>query len=181
MPIPTLISSLNQNSNSTIIATTENGTKVNLSITGSINSTQMSDITLTTNQTAASTILSFTLTGQSGTAGVSFITVPKSAVPYGTTPEIYIDNQPAQTQSYAQDTNNYYLYYTTHFSKHQISIVFTPSSSTSPTTSPNQTSAQPSLIQAVYGATAGAAIVVIVVVALKVTIDGRRHKNSFLT
>jgi hypothetical protein len=85
----------------------------------------MSNITIVTNQTASTTTLSFTLTGQSGTVGFSNVTIPKSAVPYGTTPVIYIDNLPAQNQSYTQDANNYYISYTTHFSTHQIFIVFT--------------------------------------------------------
>jgi hypothetical protein len=31
-------------------------------------------------------MVSFTVTGESGTTGFSNITIPKSAVPYGTTP-----------------------------------------------------------------------------------------------
>jgi hypothetical protein len=57
------------------------------------------------------------------------MTIPKSAIAQGTTPKIYIDNQLAASQGYTQDTNNYYVWYTTHFSTHQISIVFTTASS----------------------------------------------------
>ena len=39
--------------------------------------------------------------------------------------------QIASNQGYAEDANNYYVWYTTHFSTHQISIVFTASSSIS--------------------------------------------------
>jgi hypothetical protein len=73
--------------------------------------------------------VSFTVTGASGTTGFGNVTIPKSAVPYGTTPTIYIDGQPASNQGYTQDSNNYYVWYTTHFSTHQISIVFTAKSS----------------------------------------------------
>jgi hypothetical protein len=55
------------------------------------------------------------------------MTIPKSAVAQGTTPKIYIDNQLAANQGYTQDTNNYYVWYTTQFSTHQISIVFNTS------------------------------------------------------
>jgi hypothetical protein len=57
------------------------------------------------------------------------MTIPKSAIAVGTTPKIYIDNQLAANQGYTQDANNYYVWYTTQFSTHQISIVFTTSSS----------------------------------------------------
>jgi hypothetical protein len=55
------------------------------------------------------------------------MTIPKSAVAQGTTPKIYIDNQLAANQGYAQNANNYYAWYTTQFSTHQISIVFSTS------------------------------------------------------
>jgi hypothetical protein len=69
--------------------------------------------------------LSFTVTGQSGTTGFGNVTIPKNAVTNGTTPRIYIENQPSQNQGYTQDINNYYVWYTTHFSTHEVSIVFT--------------------------------------------------------
>jgi hypothetical protein len=56
------------------------------------------------------------------------MTIPKSAVSQGTTPQIYIDNKLAANQGYTQDSNNYYVWYTTQFSTHQISIVFNTSS-----------------------------------------------------
>jgi hypothetical protein len=140
----------------------------------------MSGITLAANQTAASTILSFTLTGQSGTVGYSNITIQKSDVPYGTTPSIYIDNQPAENQSYTQDTNNYYLYYATHFSTHQMSIIFTTESSPSPTALPSQSSSPVSLTQAVYGIVAGVAIVIVIVVVLQLVVNREPRKKSVL-
>jgi hypothetical protein len=84
----------------------------------------MSNVTIATTQSATSTTVSFTVTGEGGTTGFSNVTIPKSAVPYGTTPTIYIDNQPAQDQGFTQDANNYYTWYTTHFSTHQVAIQF---------------------------------------------------------
>ena len=84
----------------------------------------MSDVTISVNQSSAETTLSFTVTGQSGSAGMGNLTIPKSLVTYGTTPTIYIDNQLCQTQGYTQDAANYYVWYTTHFSTHEVSIVF---------------------------------------------------------
>ena len=113
----------------TILATTDTGSTVELAICGNVTCTQMSNVTISTNPSTSSTTVSFTVTGESGTAGFGNITIPKSAVPYGTTPTIYIDNQPAQSQGYTQDGSNYYVWYTTHFSTHEVSVVFTVSSS----------------------------------------------------
>jgi subtilisin family serine protease len=112
------------NPTTNIQATTENGSTVNLSLKGNVTSAQMSDLKIITNQTATTTIVSFNVTGQSGTIGFGNLTIPKSSIPYGKTPLIYIDNDLAESQGYAQDENNYYVWYTTHFSIHKVSIVF---------------------------------------------------------
>lgn len=65
--------------------------------------------------------------GKSRTVGFGNMTIPKSAVRYGSTPIIYIDNQAALNQGFTQDTNNYYVWYTIHFSIHQVSVVFAQS------------------------------------------------------
>jgi parallel beta-helix repeat protein len=109
---------------------------LNLQVTGNITSTQMSNIALTTNQTNSSTTLSFIVTGPTGTTGFSNITIPKSAVPYGTSPIVTINGTQASNQGYTQDSSNYYIWYTTHFSTHQVSIIFaTTTHPTDPTPS----------------------------------------------
>jgi len=130
------------------------GVPVNFTISGNVTSAQMSNVTIATNQSATTTTISFTVTGESGTTGFGNVTIPKSAVPYGTTPTIYIDNQPAQDQGYTQDSINYYVWYTIHFSTHEVSIVFTTASSSS---LPQE---------AIYGIAAAVAIVAIVAVVL---------------
>ena len=122
----------------TIPATTENGTIVNLAISGNITRSQMSNIRITANQSAGSTIVSVTVQGESGTVGFSNITIAKNIVPYGTTPTVTIDNQSAVNQGYTQDNANYYVWYTTTFSTHQISVVFTAASFSPSPTPPNQ-------------------------------------------
>ena len=145
----------------TVPATTDTGATVDLAISGNVTSTQMSNVTIATNQSVTTTTVSFTVTGESGTTGFGNVTVPKSAVPYGTTPTIYIDGQPAQDQGYTQDTNNYYVWYTTHFSTHKVSIVFT---TTAPSPTPTAQSSLPQ--EAIYGVAATVAIVAIVAVVL---------------
>ena len=103
---------------------TSDGAKIELSLGGNITSTQITDVTISIEQSSAKTILSFTVTGQSGNTGEGNITIPKSLATYGTAPLIYIDNQLCQNQGYTEDTANYYIWYTTHFSTHEVSIVF---------------------------------------------------------
>ena len=120
----------------TMPTTTENGSTVDLTFRGNITAQQILNLTITTKQASKTTTVSFTVTGQNGTTGFSNITIPISLVPYGTAPTIYIDNQPVDSQGYTQDSNNYYLWYTTHFSTHQVSIIFAATATTpTPTTS----------------------------------------------
>jgi len=159
-PTPTPVQTPSQTPTPTTVpATIDNGSKVNLAISGNITSSQMSNVTISTDQFDNTTTVSFTVTGESGTTGFSNITIPISAVPYGTTPVIYIDGQPAQNQGYTQDSSNYYVWYTTHFSTHQISIVFTTSS--------NNSTAQSNLLhEVIYGVGVAVAIGAIVLVGL---------------
>jgi hypothetical protein len=53
------------------------------------------------------------------------MTIPKTAILYGTTPQIYIDGQQATNQGYTQDVNNFYVWYTTQFGTRQMKIQFT--------------------------------------------------------
>jgi hypothetical protein len=163
-------------SENTIQATTNNGSTIHLAINGNITSPQISNVAITTNQSESTTTLSFTLTDQNATAGFSNITIPKTSVTYGTTPKIYIDNQPASNQGFTQDNNNYYVWYTTHFSTHQISIKFTISSSPSPTASNSGSQVQSSLPEVVYGLVVAVAVVIIVVIVLQVVTKGRKAK-----
>ncbi len=122
------------NSSSVLKTTTDQGTQVELSIIGNITSAQMSNATLTTNQTTSKTTITFTLTGQTGTTGFANITIPKSAIPYGGVPTIYIDGVTAQNQGFAMDNINFYVWYETHFSTHRIEIIF---DAVTPTSTPS--------------------------------------------
>jgi hypothetical protein len=89
----------------------------------------MSNAEITSDQSAATTTFSFTVTGESGTTGFGNITIPKSLIPYGTTPTVYIDgDQLVQSQGYTQDAYNYYVWYTLEFSTHRVSFEFTTTS-----------------------------------------------------
>lgn len=112
----------------TVSTLTSNGGTVDLAISGSILSSQMSNAEITSDQSAKTTTFSFTVTGESGTTGFSNITIPKNLVPYGTTPTVYIDNQLVQSQGYTEDAYNYYVWYTLEFSTHRVSFVFTTTS-----------------------------------------------------
>jgi hypothetical protein len=53
------------------------------------------------------------------------MTIPKEAIPYGTNPVVFIDDQKALNQGYTQDADNFYVWYTIEFSTHQMKIQFT--------------------------------------------------------
>jgi outer membrane protein assembly factor BamB len=108
-------------------ALTDEGQTVNLTISGNITSSQISNVYITSDESTSAVYL--TVTGASGTTGFSNMTIQKGLICNETIPTIYIDDQIAEKQGYTQDSDNYYVWYTTNFSTHQISIVFTGSQS----------------------------------------------------
>jgi hypothetical protein len=117
-------------------ATLNNGATIILPIVGNITTTQISNTTITTNQTAHTTTVAFTVTGQSGTTGFCNITIPKTQVAYGTTPAVTIDCQQVQNQGFVEDGPNYYVGYSIHFSTHQVEILFTENQTPTGTADP---------------------------------------------
>jgi tungstate transport system substrate-binding protein len=120
-----------------VTVTTSNQT-YDVGLSGNITATQISNITITPIQSGSTTIVAFNVTGQNG-SGFSNMTIPKTAITYGSAPVVYIDNLQAQNQGYAQDTNNFYVWYTTHFSTHEVQILFTTPQSPTPSPSPQAT------------------------------------------
>ena len=104
------------------------GQSVEITVSGNISSNEISNMALQENSPSNQFSLSFTLTGTSGTVGTATITIPKGAAPAGYLPLVYLDGTLATDQSYYSDQNNYYVTFSTHFSTHQVSIVFSPSS-----------------------------------------------------
>jgi outer membrane protein assembly factor BamB len=101
-----------------------NGETIYLPISGDLTSYQLSDGKITTNQSFASTTVSFAVTLESESARFCNITIPKSVVPYGTIPIVKLDNEPAKDQGYTQDNASYHVWYTTSLSEYALSIVF---------------------------------------------------------
>ena len=145
--VRTVIFTENGASTSTVVATeTTNNNTYPIQIGGNVTAAQFSNMTITPYQANGTTIVGFTLTGPTGTAGFCNITLPKAAIPFGTKPVVYIDSVAAENQSSAQDTANYYIAYTTHFSTHQINILFSAQTepSSTPTPTPTPTTSTPS-------------------------------------
>ncbi len=99
-----------------------------IEINGNITTEQFSNMTITPYQATKTTSADFTLTGPSGTEGFCNLTIPNIAIAFGTNPVVYIDGIVAENQSFTQDFDNYYIAFTTHFSIHQIEILFTTES-----------------------------------------------------
>ena len=107
---------------------TDSDATVKIAITGNITSSQITNATIKSNQTAKTTIIAFTISGSTTTIGYSNMTIPKASILYGTNPIIYIDGQRAPNQGFTQDANNFYVWYTMHFSTHIVTIKFVVSS-----------------------------------------------------
>jgi uncharacterized repeat protein (TIGR02543 family) len=165
----------------TIQAQTSTG-KTDLKLQGNISSSQISNVWLI--PSSKNTVLSFSVTGKSGTVGFTNITLPKSSVPAGTKPLVYIDGVLAANQGYTQDADNYYVWFTTHFSEHEISIEFTsddatPTSTITPTStasSSSTSSQQPSTSDSTY--LIGVAIVIGVGILFFLLVWRRRKKDE---
>lgn len=97
---------------------------VTLSITGNISAPQISSITVSENQTEGTAAISMVVTGDSGTAGFGNMTVSKSLIADNFVPAVYIDSQKVSDQGFAQDAENYYVWFSTHFSTHEVLIDF---------------------------------------------------------
>jgi YVTN family beta-propeller protein len=97
-------------------------------IDGNVTTEQFSNMTITPYQDTKITSVDFTLTGPNGTEGFCNLTLPKIAIPFGTNPVVYIDGIVAENQSFTEGFDNFYIAFTTHFSTHQIEILFTTES-----------------------------------------------------
>jgi len=114
------------------------------------------------------------VTGESGKIGFGNVTIPKSLVPGGATVTITNQGQPTQDHGFVEDSNNYYVWYTTHFSTHEISIAFTTTTySPSPPVSPIQT--QSSLL---HETIFGLAVAVVILVNISVMLLLRKVRRN---
>jgi hypothetical protein len=108
-----------------LVATrTTDSTTYTILLSGSIPSSQISGVAIEPSEPDGTTMISFNVNGVDGTTGFTNMTIPKTAIPFGTVPVVSIDGAKAQDQGYTQDTQNYYVWFTTHFSTHDITIGF---------------------------------------------------------
>ena len=119
--------------------TTENTTYQIAISGGNMTAKQMTNMTITPYAVNTTTVVALNVTGPSGTFGTSTLALPKEAIPYGTTPKVYIDGVLAENQTYTEDANYFYVTFTTHFSEHIVSIVFATQSQPQPTVTPTPT------------------------------------------
>ena len=109
---------------------TGSGKTVELKIRGNVTNLQISNAIISSYQSTKTTLVSFAVTGPSGTVGFVNMTIPKTAV-FIASPEVYIDGFQDTNQGYTQDGNNFYVWFITNFSTHNVSIQFVASSKSS--------------------------------------------------
>jgi hypothetical protein len=102
------------------------GTTPMFNFFGTISRAQIvSDIIITPMPLSMSTTIAFSVNGNDGDVGSTTMTIPESAVPYGTTPVVYIDGALLEAQSFTQGAGNFQVWFSIpHFSTHEITIQF---------------------------------------------------------
>jgi len=131
-PTPTSKSSPTPTGSATTVpATTGTGAKVNLGVSGNVTSSQISDAEIASYSPTKTTTLSFTMAAANGTSAFGNMTIPKTAISYGASPEVYIDGLAASYQGYTQDGKSFYVWFTAGSGVHHVSIQFVVVSSIS--------------------------------------------------
>ena len=135
---------------------------------GNMTSQQITNAKIIRNESASTTSILFNITGESGTVGSGNFTIPRSEITFGSIPTVYIDGVPAPDQGFSQEANNYYVWFTTHFSNHEVTIVFTGASS-------EAAAAQSILSQKIIF---GIAAVIVAIAATSTVFVVRRYKKN---
>ena len=108
----------------TINTLTDIGKNATLTFQGDITSSSISGISINTDGSNTTTTISLAVVAQSNTNGFDNVTIPISAVPYGTNPTVYVNNGVAQNQGFTHDSKNYYVWFKTGYSTYELSIAF---------------------------------------------------------
>jgi hypothetical protein len=113
--------------NVTVLPVLTNAGMVNLTLQTDLGTVKVSNAIITTNQsqTANTTIITLNVTQESPAVGFANLTIPKSVLPPKATPQLYVDRQTWQNQTYSQDQDNYYVGYTPQAGTHEVTIEFT--------------------------------------------------------
>jgi Predicted solute binding protein len=158
--------------NSSICATTDTGRTVYIALNGNITGVQVANAFFTASN-STTTILRFTVTGEAGHMGFCNMTIPKSFELKGSA-VIYIDGLLSDNQGYVQDADDYYVWFTTHFSTHQIAIVF----SSTDVVQGGGDQGQFDVASILYGLAVGVAVAFGVIVSLLLVMRLRRNKTN---
>jgi hypothetical protein len=103
-----------------LVATMENGQKVELTMFGNLRISQHVQINVTTNFAALQTNITFMVGGEKQENSFFNLTIPKSVVAYGDSPTVYASGignskMSIKNQGCSQDNENYYVWCTTSF------------------------------------------------------------------
>jgi len=112
-------------------ATSDNNQNIVLTKIGNLTIYPNDRINVTTNLPSASTNVTFLTRGDLGNFDFVNLTIPRSAISYGTTPKVFFGNLSAEDQGYTHDASNYYVWCTTNFNSYFFgasTIVFASSS-----------------------------------------------------
>jgi hypothetical protein len=92
-------------------------------VSGNITASQYSNFVAHMGANNELSNLTFTVTGPTGTNGQGTLTIPKSVVNSNFVPALFIDGEEVRI-TVTQDSTNFYVTYTTHFSTHSVVLAF---------------------------------------------------------
>ena len=119
-----------QNTIEKLQITTFNSENITLTLNGNISAAQISDVFFVNRPDFYNnTHLDFTVTGQNNTVGFLNMTIPKSSVLGGTEPGVYVPGVNQINDSFSQDKENFYVWFTVpfnaeNFDRPQVEILF---------------------------------------------------------
>lgn len=131
-----------------------------IGVAGTIRMTQYTPFSFAMDASGRVRSFSFNVTGPAGAIGSAIFTIPKSDAPPGLIPAVILDGQYATNQTLTQDSSNFYITFSTHFSSHYVQVQFVQTKPDTPTNGPS------SLPYAEWVILAGSLSVVVVIVAV---------------
>ena len=105
-------------------ALTIDGKNVTLTLGGNTASSTIISAGIRTDQSNSTTTVTIAVIGQSNLNGFGNLTIPKSAIPFGTIPIVYVNGDQSPSQGYTEDGKNYNIWYSTQTPTYELSVNF---------------------------------------------------------
>ncbi|MDA4121169.1 MAG: hypothetical protein OK404_02035, partial [Thaumarchaeota archaeon] len=140
---------------SVLKASSSSGGTIQYQLSGNVSAAQVLKSSFVPDASGNLGTLSLSVTGQSGTSGEMTVSVPKASVSSGLVPVVLVNGVQALPQSFTQDSLNFVITFTVHFSTDAVDINFVQP--TGPTSTTGSATASSSSTQGTQTATTSSA------------------------